>query len=468
MKQKKIFILLPDGVGLRNFAYTDFQKQAKENKLDIVFWNNSSFDLKSLGFDEIKINNSKTHFLTDVLKKARVQIDLNLNIKRFNDEVYESYRFRFATNSLIAIIKTFSIRVLTFLFSTTKGIKKIRKAIFNFEKKTTYYKDCLEVLKNEKPDFVFCTNQRTTLALAPILAAQELNIPTGTFIFSWDNLPKATKIVETDFYFVWSEHMKREMLFYYPYINENQIKITGTPQFEPHFDKNLLQSKESFFKEYRLEINKKYICFSGDDITSSPYDPQFLEDTAIAVKELNKKGYNIGIIFRRCPVDFSNRFEKVLTRNEDIITSISPKWEKIGSQWNTIIPTKEDLALLINTIFHTEMVVNLGSSMVFDYVAHNKPCAYFNYNISNGEYPLWSVEKIYKLIHFRSMPNKKSVFWIDSPHQIESILEEMVQTTSQSVVKYAQEWFEKINQHPPQLASERIWNEIIEICIHSN
>ena len=57
MKQKKIFILLPDGVGLRNFAYTDFQKQAKENKLDIVFWNNSSFDLKSLGFDEIKINN---------------------------------------------------------------------------------------------------------------------------------------------------------------------------------------------------------------------------------------------------------------------------------------------------------------------------------------------------------------------------------------------------------------------------
>jgi hypothetical protein len=35
-----------------------------------------------------------------------------------------------------------------------------------------------------------------------LLAAQQLGIPTATFIFSWDNLPKATMVVETDYYFV--------------------------------------------------------------------------------------------------------------------------------------------------------------------------------------------------------------------------------------------------------------------------
>jgi hypothetical protein len=38
-----------------------------------------------------------------------------------------------------------------------------------------------------------------------LLAAQQLGIPTATFIFSWDNLPKATMVVETDYY-VWSDH----------------------------------------------------------------------------------------------------------------------------------------------------------------------------------------------------------------------------------------------------------------------
>jgi hypothetical protein len=34
-----------------------------------------------------------------------------------------------------------------------------------------------------------------------LLAAQQLGIPTATFIFSWDNLPKATMVVETDYYY---------------------------------------------------------------------------------------------------------------------------------------------------------------------------------------------------------------------------------------------------------------------------
>ena len=464
MKQKKIFILLPDGVGLRNFAYTDFQKQAKENKLDIVFWNNSSFDLKSLGFDEIKINNSKAHFLTDILKKARVQIDLNLNIIRFNDKVYESYRFRFATNSFIGIIKTFFIRMLTFLFSTNKGIEKIRKAIFKFERKTTYYKDCLEVLKNEKPDFVFCTNQRTTLALAPILAAQELNIPTGTFIFSWDNLPKATLVLEPNYYFVWSNYMKMELMKYYPFITENQILITGTPQFEMHNYEQYIVSKNTFFVENNLDLSKKYICYSGDDITTSPNDPIYLEDTAKAVIELNRKGFQLGIIFRRCPVDYSDRFNLVLEKYKDIIVAIDPKWKKTGVAWNSILPTKEDMNLQINTIEHTEMVINLGSTMVFDYVTHNKPCAFINYDIPNSVQPDWTVKKIYEYVHFRSMPSKESVLWINSPESIESIIRIGLEKP-EIIVKNAQKWFEKINQHPSKEASIRILKAIEEIMV---
>lgn len=460
---KKIFVLLPDGIGLRNFAYTNFYKIGLEKEFDITFWNATPFDLSVLGFKEIKIVNPKTHPLTDFYKNAQIQIELNENIKRANDNVYDSYRFPFSGKTFKDRIKKTYIRWLIFTHNSQKGLNRIKGKISQNERKTKGYFDSLATLQAEKPAMVFCTNQRVILAKAPILAAQDLGIPTATFIFSWDNLPKGVKIVDTDYYIVWSEHMKHELQYYYPYIGEDQIFVTGSPQFEPHFDPLLLLSKETFFKNYQLDIAKKYICFSGDDTTTSPNDPQYLNNVAQAINILNAKGYNLGIIFRRCPVDFSNRYDAVLEAHKTTIVSIQPQWEKVGESWNAILPTKKDLELQMNTIYHSELVINLGSSMVFDYAAFSKPCGFINYDVVNEQFPNWSVEKIYNFIHFRSMPNNDCVYWLNNPNGIALQIENMLNKNDASVVTNAQKWFKKINQHPPEKASERIWDAIGKI-----
>jgi hypothetical protein len=464
MQQKKIFILLPDGIGLRNFAFTNFHKLGIEKGFDITFWNNTPFNLSEFGIKEIPITYAKAHPITDLLKAAQTQIELSQNIKKSNDRVYDSYRFPMLYRDLKSSIKSSIKKAIIFWNNSEKGLKKIRESIARNERKTKLYFDSVETLEKEKPDFVFCTNQRIMLAVAPILAAQDLGIPTAAFIFSWDNLPKGTKIIEADFYFVWSEHMKIELQYYYPHINENQIFVTGTPQFETHFEKDVLISREAFFNEYNLDINKKYICFSGDDITTSPNDPTYLDDLAKSIHSLNQEGENFGIIFRRCPVDFSSRFDAVLGKHPGLITSVNPKWDMKNNSWHSILPTKEDLVLQMNTIFHSELVVNLGSSMVFDFVAFDKPCAFINYDVPNTAFPDWSVKKIYNFIHFRSMPSKDSVFWINSANDVGPIIQKMLRSESGNVIENAQKWFEKINQHPPQLASERIWNAITKIC----
>ena len=461
--KKKIFILLPDGVGLRNFAYTNFHKKGTDREFDIVFWNTTLFNLSEMGFDEIKIENPKLHPLTDLFKKAQIQIELNLNIKRANDTIYNSYRFPFSTKNFNQHVKTIILKRIIFFYNSKKGLKKIKEKIKTNERKTKLYYDSLEVLKQHKPDMVFCTNQRITSAVSQILAAQYLGIPTASFIFSWDNLPKGTKIIDTDYYFVWSEHMKNELFYYYPEIKENQVFITGTPQFEPHFESDLIQSKEVFFGRNNLNLNKKYICFSGDDETTSPNDQYYLQDVAKAIKKLNEKGYNLGIIFRRCPVDFSNRYEEILTEFKDEITCVNPEWKNINQVWNSILPLKEDISLLMNTIYHTEAVINLGSSMVFDFAAFNKPCAYINYDILNEKFPNWSVKNIYKFIHFKSMPSKDSVYWFNNSIEIEEKIELMLCNQNNQVVTYAKQWFEKINLNPSEYASERIWDAIEKI-----
>lgn len=463
MKNKKIFILLPDGVGLRNFAYTNFHAIGTEMNFDIVYWNNTPFPLKSLGFNEIKIQNNKSFPLSEYFKNARKHIELNTFIKNFKDPLYTNYRFPMASKTIKQKIKKSITQLIIKYYNSEKGLEKLKGRINNFEQNTAYFKQCIETLKKEQPSFVFCTNQRPLTAIAPIQAAKKLGIPTGTFIFSWDNLPKATLVIETDFYFVWSEHMKQELQKYYPTIATNQILVTGTPQFENHFNFNFKKSKETFFQENDLETSRKYICYSGDDITTSPNDPYYLKDTAIAVRNLNTKGFNLGIIFRRCPVDFSNRFDKVIEEYSDVISVISPLWENVGNGWDTVLPTKEDMVLQTNTVAHTEFVINLGSSMVFDYVAHNKSCAFINYNVSNSAFTNWNVEKIYKYIHFRSMPTKNAVVWLNTKEELESKIEMMLSDEAAEVVTNAKKWFEVITVQPSEDASLRIWKEINNI-----
>jgi len=459
MKPKKIFILLPDGVGLRNFAFSNFYALGKEKKFEITYWNKTLFDLKDLDYPEVKVASGNNHFLTDILKNARKHIELNLNIKKSNSKVYNTYRFPFVYSTVKNALRSFITKLLIFFFSSKTGLKLIRYFIKKIESKTRYFDACVTQLKQEKPDFVFCTNQRPVLGIAPILAAQSLNIPTATFIFSWDNLPKATMVIETDYYYVWSDHMKNELLHYYPYIKKEQIIITGTPQFESHYDDFIIQSKESFFETHHLDLNKNYICYSGDDITTSPNDPIYLEDVAKAVRELNEKGNNLGIVFRRCPVDVSNRFDAVLKSYIDVITPIQPKWKKIGNAWNTILPTKEDMSLLANTIYHTEFVINLGSSMVFDYVIFKKPCIYINYDVTNCIIKGWTVKKIYNYVHFQSMPSKEAVLWCNQSDDLKLLFEKILNNEVTNV-KEAVNWFEKITHQPAHNASERIWNEI--------
>ncbi|HRB73239.1 MAG TPA: hypothetical protein PK776_15485 [Flavobacterium sp.] len=110
MPNNKIFILLPDGIGLRNFAYSKFYELGITQGYDVVFWNNTPFQLSDLGFKDIPIQNPKTNKQTEIYKNARKQIELNLNKKKFQDAVYDTYRFPYAYKN----IKTAAKSILTY------------------------------------------------------------------------------------------------------------------------------------------------------------------------------------------------------------------------------------------------------------------------------------------------------------------------------------------------------------------
>lgn len=456
MTPKKLFVIIPDGVGLRNFAYTKFPEEVKADGWEVIYWNATEFNLKELGLDEIRLN-PRPKAWTDLLKRAKINVELDHFKKKFDEPVYQKYKFPSSQKGLKNKLKNSIVSFLVRKYKGEDGLNKLRVMMQDSERTSEYYKDCIEVLKAERPDVVFCTNQRPINAMSPVLAAKDLGIPTSCFIFSWDNLPKATKVIDTDYYFVWSEHMKKELIEYYPYIDSGMIRITGTPQFQIHFDRSVVLPRDQFCFKYGLDHAREYLCFSGDDITTSPHDEHFLYDVAKAVKELNDSGKNIGIIFRRCPVDFSDRYQKVLNEFSSVIFPVDPDWTGGGDSWNQAMPKKADLALQTNIVEHSFLVINVASSMIFDFAAKGKPCAYLNYKLEI-ENMKKDIREIYSYIHFRTIP-ENSVFWINNKDEIGSIIQEVLRGQNEEKLKMASEWFNQINSCA-QAASKNIAHQL--------
>jgi hypothetical protein len=461
----KVFILFPDGVGLRNFAFTHFKEIGEQQGFDTTYWNNTIFSLQEeLGYPELKIESTKIHPKTTVLSHARKRVELALSRKRTNDPVYLTYRFPLRWNSLKNTAKSVFVKFHETFSATPQGWQKLMGQINAAERSTLRYQELKAQLEEHQPALVFCTTQRATQAIAPLLAAQDLGIKTACWIYSWDNLPKGMSTVETDYYFVWSELMKAQLLEYYPKTKSAQVFVTGTPQFEPHYDASLLLSRKQFSEAQGLDTNTKYICFSGDDQTTSPLDQYYLEDTAIAVRQLREEGRDLAIIYRKVPVDFSGRYDAVLEQYKDVIISIDPLWKPMGEQWNQVMPTKEDFALLVNTCYHSELVVNICSSMVFDFVIHDKPTIYPNYEQPQLQKGMRDIGQNYNYIHFRSMPDAaKSVTWAKSKSEIYDGIKGLLDGEL-NPVPVTKEWYGIVNKPEfPEEASKRIWEGINQI-----
>ena len=61
------------------------------------------------------------------------------------------------------------------------------------------------------------------------------------------------------------------------------------------------------------------------------------------------------------------------------------------------------------------------------------------------------------------MTSHQCVAWINSPQEMETVIGSLLTQNNDSLISNAGQWFEKINQHPPQQASERIWNAISQL-----
>jgi hypothetical protein len=441
LKKRKIIFVVPDGTGIRNYLFSQIIPNLIHQSELLIY--HALFEeaieeveqLHDIKLSKKVIPRYKETFTQKFLREAICYGRLIYNSKLENNP---SVLANWKTN-LKGIKKGF-YKIVEFFGNY---LSKDYQRILLFEKK--YQKsllqsigDELDFLKAYMPDVIFCTHQRALNAIPIFKAAEMLGIKTVGAIYSWDNLVKARLAIRTKTFIVWSDYMQNELLRYYPEISKENVIITGTPQFELYDDVEML-SKEDFFIEFGLDRNKKTICFSGDDVLTSPYDPQYLEDLAETII-MNKYQDKIQVIFRRSPVDVSGRYNEVLKKYNNILISIEPKWSNTQKYWIELFPYYDDVTLLANICKHCDLVINVGSSMAHDFAVFNNPAAYINYDSVLDRN--WSVKTIYNFQHFKSMPDKDVVYWINSKKDFTAVIDKALEYK----ISLGKDWLKVVNQ----------------------
>ncbi|PZX47678.1 glycosyltransferase family protein [Algoriphagus chordae] len=437
----KICFLIPDGVGIRNYLYSDLFKLLNESGHEVVIWHALAQEVVTLSTEingfapqqkELKVFNED--FLVQILKESTTYARLKYNIGLTgNPTIMQNWHDKMGSTKrkiLIRLAEFFGKQIKDY-----KGIEGTEKLYFSQLRKTAAYTQYRADLKEMNPDLLFCTHQRYPGAAYALEAAKDLGITTATAIFSWDNLPKARLLVRSDFYTVWSDYMKEELMFYYPEISEDQVEITGTPQFD--FYKNIaaIKSREEFAEEFGLNASKSWVCFSGSDSKTSPYDAAYLEDVAAALQ--NESG--VQLIFRQVPVEGVERYADVLKKYPNI-KNLNPIWHK-GEFWNQFYPYPEDITHLVNLSFHCATVVNIGSTMALDFSWFDSPGLYLNYDHTGNQE--WRTEDIYNFQHFRSMGDWDAVAWANSPGEIRERILQIIDSPDK-LAKDRRLWLKKI------------------------
>jgi len=409
---KKLGIVITDGVGFRNFMLSNFMDEVSQQFDAVIIYSGlpkSAYQNKLPSNIEIKeLEVFKESKLTWFFRKWKEVAHLQKyqSFYGMNDNLVTGY----PKNNSVRSILVKGIYFFTHFIHSDASISIAEKLQFLSFSKNKVTQSYLKLLKEDQPTHVFFTHQRPPF-LAPFLyAAKQLKLQTSTFIFSWDNLASKGRMLGTfDHFLVWSELMKAELLYFYPSVKEDNVKVVGTPQFEPYVIPKYETTKDDFLKKFQLETNKKVVCYSCADVSIGKNDPVVIAAIANAIRSKAIKS-EVQLLVRTSPAEDDARFKSIREEFPEIVWNV-PKWtltrENHAESWSQRVPNEEDIKDLRAILEYADLNVNMCSTMSLDFMLFDKPV--INTVFGNETNGLYNDQRFLNYDHYKKVVESGAV-----------------------------------------------------------
>lgn len=409
---KKLGIVITDGVGFRNFIMSDFISEAIQQFDTVTIYSGlpistydaipqSNITIKEL---DVFVEGKITWFFRKWKEVAHLQ--KYRSFYGMKDNLLSCYPKNISARSLL--VK--GIYFFTRLIHSDSSILLAEKLQFFSFSNTIITQSYFRLLEEDQPTHVFFTHQRPPF-LAPFLyAVRQLKIPSSTFIFSWDNLASKGRMLGAfDYFLVWSHLMKTELLYFYPSVPSEKVKVVGTPQFEPYVMPEYETAAADFYTKFKLDSSLKTICYSCADVSIGSNDPIVIRAIANAIRN-NAITTEVQLLVRTSPAEDDLRFKSVREQYPEIQWNV-PKWiltrENHAESWSQRVPTAEDIKDLRAILHYANLNINMCSTMSLDFMLFDTPV--INTVFGNTENGLYNDQRFLQYDHFKKVVDSQSV-----------------------------------------------------------
>ncbi|MFN3648009.1 MAG: hypothetical protein ACK47B_00405 [Armatimonadota bacterium] len=330
-----------------------------------------------------------------------------------------------------ARVKRLGKKLLCSIFANQNGLEllsHLEHRLSNSEVVRSYR----EYFRASRPRLVFNgSHVHSKAALAAVHAAKSLGIPTATFLFSWDNLTSQGRIIPTyDYYLVWNDQIKDQLLEIYPRIAPSQVIVTGTPQFDFHLDPALYWSREKLCRELDLDPSRPIVLYSTGMANHIAGEEVIIEAIADMLAQMSDLGPP-QLLVREYAKGPSDHLDDLKRRRSDIRFP-RVRWEK---QWLT--PEPEDVPLLTNTLKYADVGINVASTISLELCMFDVPVINVSY-IGRGVKVVFDYRRYYEFEHYRPLVESGAIDVVrDENRMPQAIREALTQRAARSAQRIA-------------------------------
>lgn len=366
----RVAAILPRGEAIRNFVYS--------GALDLVADEAEVSLLSVLPSEEIgghlKSRYRKVHQLRDIpegwaVTHLRHVLDAAHGRWLWSQAAQQRWQWRDAeANTPAKRLKRAATKLACYPFAHRAGLEALSRVESAASRRFPATDEYTRLWRELRPSLVFNGSHiHSRMAVQAVHAAQGLGIPTAAFIFSWDNLTSQGRIMPPyDSYLVWNESLRDQLLGIYGSIRPEQVFVTGTPQFDFHFRPEFEWSRDEFCARVGADPARPICLYSTGMANHVLKEEVVVEHLADMLREMTDLGPP-QLLVRVYAKDQTGRFDDLKRRRPDILFTPVP-WE---AAWQT--PKFEDSYILSNLLRHTDVGINIASTITLELFMFDKP-----------------------------------------------------------------------------------------------
>jgi hypothetical protein len=406
VSSRQILVILPRGEAIRNFVYSGaLERVATDASVTVL-----SVRPSDAIWNEVRSRLPQLMELTEIPERRAVW-----TIRELLDMAHGRWlwsgaaRNRWLTrdgeaNTVPLAVKRNLKKAVCYPFANRPGLKALSQLERVASHALRTSEKPIDTLRSLRPTLVFNgSHVHSTVALPWVRAANALKIPTATFLFSWDNLTSQGRILPRyDHYLAWNENIREQLLRIYPEVRREQVRVTGTPQFDFHFQSQYRWSREEFCRRVNADPSRPIVLYTTSMARPVAGEERVVERIAAMLRQMTDLGPP-QLLVRVYPKDRTGRFEDMKRRCPDVLFPPVP-WEP-----NWLTPTIDDLYLFTNSVHHAALGINVASTVTLELCMFGKPVINVAYNPPDLDIFPFDYRRFYDFDHYRPVTRSQAV-----------------------------------------------------------